>query len=68
MSTKKQQFEKKLKKSPETFDDLKSVLSTISDIRAMSLEVEIRYTDIQEKYRTLAIHNVKVMCQIFDCY
>ncbi|XP_043967273.1 dynein axonemal heavy chain 10 [Gambusia affinis] len=54
------QLDKKLKKSPETFDDLKSVLSTISDIRAMSLDVEIRFTDIQEKYRTLAMHNVKV--------
>uniref|UniRef100_A0A3B3TNK4 Dynein axonemal heavy chain 10 n=1 Tax=Poecilia latipinna TaxID=48699 RepID=A0A3B3TNK4_9TELE len=54
-------LDKKLKKSPETFDDLKSVLSTISDIRAMSLDVEIRILDIQEKYRTLAMHNVKVV-------
>uniref|UniRef100_A0A3Q2PNV9 Dynein axonemal heavy chain 10 n=1 Tax=Fundulus heteroclitus TaxID=8078 RepID=A0A3Q2PNV9_FUNHE len=47
----------KLKTSPDTFEDLKSVLSTISDIKSMSLEVEIRFTDIQERYRTLAMHN-----------
>ncbi|KAM4746443.1 dynein axonemal heavy chain 10 [Anableps anableps] len=54
------QLSKKLKRSPDTFDDLKGVLSTISDIRSMSLEVEIKFTDIQERYRTLAMHNVKV--------
>ncbi|KAJ8284497.1 hypothetical protein COCON_G00033470 [Conger conger] len=45
-----------LKRSPETLEDLKFVLGTISDIRAMSLSVEMRYTDLQEKYRTLAMY------------
>ncbi|KAG5844641.1 hypothetical protein ANANG_G00164650 [Anguilla anguilla] len=48
-----------LKRSPDTLEDLKFVLGTISDIRAMSLSVEMRYTDIQEKYRTLAMYRVE---------
>ncbi|XP_060895064.1 dynein axonemal heavy chain 10 [Labrus mixtus] len=50
----------KLQQSPDTFEDLKSVLSTISDIRDMSLDVEMRYNDIREKYRTLAMYKVQV--------
>uniref|UniRef100_A0A669FBB8 Dynein axonemal heavy chain 10 n=1 Tax=Oreochromis niloticus TaxID=8128 RepID=A0A669FBB8_ORENI len=50
------QQSKKLKQSPDTFDDLKSVLGTISAIRNMSLEVEMRITAIQEQYRTLAMY------------
>lgn len=65
---KKQQLDTKLKISIGTFDDLKVVLSTISDISDMSLDVEIRLTDIEERYRTLAQHNVKVMSQMFICY
>lgn len=57
-----QELSKKLKQSPDTFEDLKSVLSTISDIRDMSLDVEMRFTDIQERYRTLAMYKVEVLC------
>lgn len=53
------QLSKKLKQSPDTFDDLKSVLGTISAIKNMSLEVEMRITDIQEQYRTLAMYKVE---------
>lgn len=56
------QLSKKLKQSPDTFDDLKSVLGTISAIKNMSLEVEMRITDIQEQYRTLAMYKVEVLC------
>ncbi|XP_070411880.1 dynein axonemal heavy chain 10 [Nothobranchius furzeri] len=54
------QLSKKLKQSPDTVNDLKSVLSTISDIRYMSVDMEIRITDIQESYRTLAIYKAEV--------
>ncbi|XP_041853005.1 dynein heavy chain 10, axonemal [Melanotaenia boesemani] len=54
------QLSKKLKQSPDTFEDLQSVLGTISDIRDMSLDVELRYIEIQERYRTLAIYKVEV--------
>lgn len=56
-----QQLSKNLKQSPDTFEDLKSVLSTISDIRDMSLDVEMRFADIQERYRTLAMYKVEVL-------
>uniref|UniRef100_A0A4W6GCG3 Dynein axonemal heavy chain 10 n=1 Tax=Lates calcarifer TaxID=8187 RepID=A0A4W6GCG3_LATCA len=46
----------KLKQSPDTFEGLKSVLGTISDIRDMSLDVEMRSIDIKERYRTLAMY------------
>ncbi|KAJ3602266.1 hypothetical protein NHX12_030025 [Muraenolepis orangiensis] len=48
-----------LKQNPNSLEDLKFVLGTISDIRAMSLTVELSLADIQEKYRTLAMHKVE---------
>ncbi|KAL6114194.1 dnah10 [Pungitius sinensis] len=54
------QLSGKLKQSPDTFDDLKSVLGTISDIRDMSLDVEMKFIDIQERYRTMAMYKVEV--------
>lgn len=41
-------------------EDLKFVLGTITDIRDMSLLVEMRISDIQERYRTLSMYNVEV--------
>ncbi|KAL7391500.1 hypothetical protein ABVT39_010104 [Epinephelus coioides] len=54
------QLSNKLKQKPDTFEDLTSVLGTIADIRDMSLDVEMRFTDIQERYRTLAMYKVEV--------
>ncbi|TNN52944.1 Dynein heavy chain 10, axonemal [Liparis tanakae] len=54
------QLSEKLKQKPDTFDDLKSVLGSISDIRSMSLDVELRFIDIQERYRTVAMYKVEV--------
>ncbi|CAL8247788.1 unnamed protein product [Merluccius merluccius] len=48
-----------LKRNPNSLEDLKFVLGTISDIRAMSLTVEMKMADIQEKYRTLAMYKVE---------
>ncbi|XP_015274779.1 PREDICTED: dynein heavy chain 10, axonemal [Gekko japonicus] len=47
-----------LKTSPSTLEDLKFVLGTIAEIKHMSLEVELKYLDIQERYRTLATYNI----------
>lgn len=60
--TTKQQLSKKLKQSPDTFEELKSVLGTISDIRNMSVDVEFRFIDIQERYRVLAMYKLEVVC------
>ena len=49
-----------LKKFPDTLEDLKAILIVITAIRKMSLEVELRYKDIQEKYRTLAMYDIPV--------
>ncbi|XP_075390744.1 dynein axonemal heavy chain 10 [Tenrec ecaudatus] len=49
---------KNLKKSPSTLEDLKFVLATIAEIRGKSLVMELRYKDIQERYRTLAMYNI----------
>lgn len=46
--------------SPDTLEDLKSVLSVISNIRSMSLDVEIQYRDLKERYRTLTMYNISV--------
>ncbi|XP_037633762.1 dynein heavy chain 10, axonemal [Sebastes umbrosus] len=54
------QLSEELKQKPATFEVLKSVLGTISDIRDMSLDVEMRFTDIKERYRTLAMYKVEV--------
>lgn len=56
-----QELSETLKQSPDTFEDLKSVLSAISDIRDMSLDVELRFTDIQERYRTLGMYKIQVL-------
>ncbi|XP_035641685.1 dynein axonemal heavy chain 10 [Oncorhynchus keta] len=53
------QLSENLKRSPNTLEDLKFVLGTISDIRDMSLAVEMRFTDIKERYRTLGMYKVE---------
>lgn len=57
-----QQLSTTLKKSPDTFEDLKSILTAISDIKDMNVSVEWRIYDIQERYRTLAMYKLEVLC------
>ena len=49
-----------LKRPPDTLENLKFVLSVIASIRNMSLDVELKYVDIQERYRTLRMYKVNV--------
>lgn len=54
-------------------ENLKFILGTISDIRNMSLRVEMRYRDVQERYRTLAMYNIEVsstvsLLEMIICY
>uniref|UniRef100_H2LCS2 Dynein axonemal heavy chain 10 n=1 Tax=Oryzias latipes TaxID=8090 RepID=H2LCS2_ORYLA len=51
------QLQEKMHQRPDTFEDLKSILGTISDIRDMSLDVEIRVADIKERYRMMAMYD-----------
>lgn len=55
-----QNLSKSLKKSPSTLEDLKFVLATIAEIRSKSLLMELRYRDVQERYRTMAAYNLHV--------
>ncbi|PVD32839.1 hypothetical protein C0Q70_08286 [Pomacea canaliculata] len=49
-----------LEQTPTRLEDLKFVLSTISDIKAMSLDVETQIRNIQECYRTLVMYDFPV--------
>ena len=49
-----------LKCQPTTLEDLKFVLGVIARIRSMSVDVELKYRDIQERYRTLAMYDIPV--------
>lgn len=49
-----------LKRPPDTLEDLKFVLRVIADIRDKSLDVELRYVDLQERYRTLLMYDIEV--------
>ncbi|KFP31699.1 Dynein heavy chain 10, axonemal, partial [Colius striatus] len=55
-----QRLSQSLKRSPDSLEDLKLLLGTIAEIRGMSFEVELKYLDIWERYRTLAMYNIPV--------
>ena len=45
---------------PKNGDELETVLAAISTIWGMSLEVEITYREIEERYRTLQMYGLKI--------
>ncbi|XP_074410515.1 dynein axonemal heavy chain 10 isoform X7 [Zonotrichia albicollis] len=49
-----------LNKPPETLDDLRVVLGAFAVVRDIAVEVELRYLDIGERYRTLELYNLPV--------
>ncbi|XP_055003053.1 dynein axonemal heavy chain 10 [Sorex araneus] len=49
---------KNLRKGPDSLEDLKFVLGTIAEIRSKSLSMELRYRDVQERYRTMALYKL----------
>ncbi|XP_065594770.1 dynein axonemal heavy chain 10 [Cyrtonyx montezumae] len=49
-----------LKTPPDSLEELKIVLNTITAIRGMSLTVELTYLDIWERYRTLSMYDIQV--------
>ncbi|PIK48528.1 putative dynein heavy chain 10, axonemal isoform X3 [Apostichopus japonicus] len=60
LQTELQTMSENLKRSPDTLEDLKFVLKAIADIKDMSLTVEMRIADIQERYRTIAMYNIPI--------
>lgn len=55
-----QRLSESVNRPPETLDDLRVVLSAFGVVRNISLEVELRYLDIGERYRTLQLYNIPV--------
>lgn len=55
-----QSLSQNLKVFPKTLEELKAILNVIASIRRMSLDVELRYKDIQEKYRTQSMYDIPV--------
>ncbi|KAI9144584.1 dynein heavy chain and region D6 of dynein motor-domain-containing protein [Paraphysoderma sedebokerense] len=49
-----------MKHDPNTLEDLTFVLEVIGDIRSSSVDVELKYRDIIECYRTLNMYNINV--------
>ncbi|XP_030358369.1 dynein heavy chain 10, axonemal isoform X4 [Strigops habroptila] len=49
-----------LKRPPDSLEDLKIVLGAIAQIKSVSFKVEVKYLDIWERYRTLAMYNIPV--------
>jgi dynein heavy chain len=49
-----------LDSTPETLDELKFILRTISEIKDISLQVEVRIRDLQERYRVLDMYALVV--------
>ena len=45
---------------PDTLEELKAVLSTIANIREISMDVEFELDDIHERYRTLKMYNAEI--------
>ncbi|CAG9462277.1 unnamed protein product [Pedinophyceae sp. YPF-701] len=45
-----------LSREPETLDDLKAVLSVISQIRAQHMYMELQYTDLEERFRMRVLY------------
>jgi dynein heavy chain len=49
-----------LQTETENLESLKFVLGVIAKVREISLDVELRYRDVQERYRTLAMYSIEV--------
>ncbi|KAJ3299892.1 Dynein heavy chain 10, axonemal [Borealophlyctis nickersoniae] len=57
---KMQKYEEDLQRVPATLEDLTFVLNVIADIRAASEDIEMRYRDVMEAYRTIQMYNIEV--------
>uniref|UniRef100_A0A8C3JB17 Dynein axonemal heavy chain 10 n=1 Tax=Calidris pygmaea TaxID=425635 RepID=A0A8C3JB17_9CHAR len=55
-----QSLSQNLKRPPDSLEDLRIILGTIAEIKGMSFKVELKYLDIWERYRTLAMYSIPV--------
>lgn len=54
------QLEQDLSADPQDLDTLKFVLKTIADVADMGMDVELKYLDTMERYRTLRQYSIAV--------
>ena len=55
-----QELSKELDFIPRDIEDLKSVLSIISHVKAISMDTEFNVKEIEESYRILCIYGIEV--------
>ena len=51
---------------PRDIEDLKSILSTISQVKAMSMDMEFRIKSVVESYRIVYHYNIQVIRPSFS--
>jgi dynein heavy chain len=52
--------EQELNRNPETMEDLKFILNIIDKVHTSSMDIEMKYAEIEESYRTLQMHNIPI--------
>merc|ERR1711871_1507795 len=50
------EFSVNMDRSTDTLEDLKFILNVITEIHDRSMDIELQYTDIEERYRTLRMY------------
>uniref|UniRef100_A0A7S4D2X3 Dynein-1, subspecies f n=1 Tax=Eutreptiella gymnastica TaxID=73025 RepID=A0A7S4D2X3_9EUGL len=60
LDTRIKKFEDELRKSVESIEDLKFVLSVIDNMRSQSMDIEIQYREIEHCYATLRQYQIPV--------
>lgn len=50
------EFSADLDRTPDTLEDLKFILNLIAKITAESMEIELQFSSLEEKYRTLRMY------------
>ena len=53
-------YSSSLDRHPDTLEDLKYILNMIAEIGARSMVIELRYSALEEKYRTLRMYGYAV--------
>jgi len=46
-------FGSSLERNPDTLEDLKLILNLVAHIGAQNMDIELQYTELEERYRTL---------------
>jgi len=59
-------FREQLRETPDDLTKLKDILSVISQILAVSMDMELRMQDVRERYRTLTLYNCAYEQQELD--